>query len=114
MADQVSEVRQCAARNLTNLGKVLGDRWVVEQLIPNLIRKVAESPQYLQRIAVLEAMMHMVDTLSPSICIPLLKLAVKLVKDAVPNVRLKACATLEIFVMSDSFWTNDLVDEPES
>lgn len=111
MADQVSEVRQCAARNLTNLGKVLGDRWVVEQLIPNLIRKGAESPQYLQRIAVLEAMMHMVDTLSPSICIPLLKLAVKLVKDAVPNVRLKACATLEVFVMSESFWTNDLVDE---
>jgi len=111
MADQVSEVRECAARNLTKLGMVLGDRWVVEQLIPNLIRKGSESPQYLQRIAVLEAMMHMVDTLNPSICIPLLKLTIKLVKDVVPNVRLKACATLQVFVMSESFWTNELVDE---
>jgi len=111
MGDQVSEVRQCAAKNLTHLGKVFGDSWVTEQLIPKLIQKGNESPQFLQRIVVLEAIVHMVDVLSPKICIPLLNLVIKLCQDSVPNVRLKAVATLKVFVMSENFWSNELFEE---
>jgi len=106
LEDKVSQVRETAAQNLTSLGKIFGEDWVLEYLIPNLVTMACNSPRYLQRIVVLDAIRHMMKE-TDKVCFPLLNVTLKLCQDSVPNVRLKAYDALEVFVMGKGFRQSD-------
>jgi len=105
--DKVSQVRETAAQNLTRLGQIFGEVWVVEYLIPNLEKMASNNKKYLERIVVLDAIRHMMKETDIKIGSKLLKITLTLCTDEVPNVRLKAYDALEVFVRAKGFSNSD-------
>lgn len=105
--DKVSQVRETAAQNLTHLGRIFGEDWVLEYLIPNLEKMASNNKKYLQRIVVLDAIRHMMKETDMKISSKLLNITLELCRDEVPNVRLKAYDALEVFVRGKGFCPRD-------
>jgi len=96
--DCAYSIREAATNNLKRLVEVFGAQWAIEHVIPKVI-ELTKHTNYLYRSTPLFAI-NTLATVLPSDVVgsKLLPLVVDLCGDAVPNIRLNACKTLQIII----------------
>lgn len=94
LEDQVHSIRTAACENLSKLAQVLGADWAMKHFVPQLKVLVA-SPNYLSRLTTLNCISALADGMPAEyVEQELLKMAIKLADDPVPNVRFNVSRTL--------------------
>ena len=87
MGDDISSIREAAAKNLKELTALLGPEWAVQNLLPR-VKQVMENPSYLRRMNAVRAMSLMATAMDVKTAqFEVLPILLEMHCDPVPNVR---------------------------
>lgn len=98
LADDVHAVRKAAAENLQKLSMQFGEQWCRQQIVPRLERMHSHT-NYSQRMTSLYGAQVLVICLSQgTLTSSILPFVLRMVSDAVPNVRFTVARTLQLML----------------
>mmetsp|Transcript_21096 Transcript_21096/g.31834 ORF Transcript_21096/g.31834 Transcript_21096/m.31834 type:complete len:183 (+) Transcript_21096:1163-1711(+) len=96
LGDDISSIREAAAKNLQELTALLGTDWSVQNLFPR-VRQVMEHPSYLRRMNAVQATALMATAMDVnSAQVEVLPILMEMHYDPVPNVRFNVAKGLGI------------------
>jgi len=96
LGDDISSIREAAAKNQKELTALLGTEWSIQNLFPR-VRQVMEHPSYLRRMNAVQAMALMATAMDVnSAQVEVLPILLEMHYDPVPNVRFNVAKSLGI------------------
>jgi serine/threonine-protein phosphatase 2A regulatory subunit A len=96
LGDDISSIREAAAKNLKELTALLGSKWSVQHLLPR-VKAVMEHPSYLRRTNAVQGIVNMIVAMDVnSAQLEALPILLEMACDAVPNVRFNVAKGLGV------------------
>jgi serine/threonine-protein phosphatase 2A regulatory subunit A len=96
LGDDISSIREAAAKNLKELTALLGSEWSVQHLLPR-VKAVMENPSYLRRMNAVQGIVHMATAMDVNTAqLEALPILLEMACDTVPNVRFNVAKGLRV------------------
>lgn len=96
LGDDISSIREAAAKNLKDLTALLGPKWSIQYLLPR-VKSVMEHPSYLRRMNAVQGLVKMATAMDVnSAQLEVLPVLLEMACDTVPNVRFNVAKGLGI------------------
>lgn len=96
LGDDISSIREAAAKNLKELTILLGSEWSIQHLLPR-VKAMMENPSYLRRMNAVQGIVYMATAMDINNAqLEALPILLEMACDTVPNVRFNVAKGLGV------------------
>lgn len=96
LGDDISSIREAAAKNLKELTILLGSEWSIQHLLPR-VKAMMENPSYLRRMNAVQGIVYMATAMDINNAqLEALPILLEMACDTVPNVRFNVAKGLAV------------------